>query len=379
VWGINLTNSEEIGMGFVVGCVVMLLVFAGSSVGYWQLLSGRSGNLSWFAIPLGISVTLVFGQIWGLFAAFARIKLVNKSAAEWGDGEFVGISGPLRPLKDAVVTPATGKQALAVEYSLERRVVQHTSNSNSVAYRKEVSGFLMAPSALYQRSGPIRVIGFPRPEHFESSVAGDVASLERFAKFLTKAQLTPLTLNPLAAFRAFTSVLKDDEGEVSRHFCNSDSPLSLITKTFNRAEQQLISGPQEAEDDSGAELETLIQELVREKYRITERWIPLGVNATVYGIYRKSQRAIDVGTELTALQRGEVKPGELRTNVYKGILASVLLLTFWVASAIVGHYLLVKEVREYIDPLLPTDIRRQIHEVIKGVLPEGSEVKKEWE
>ena len=379
----------------------MMVVFAGSSTFYWQLLSARPGHLSWFAIPLGLSITLIIGQVWGLISALARLSMISKSASEWNDGEFIGISGPLRPLRDPVLCPATGHQAVVVEYTLERKISQRISNSDATTYRKDVSGFLVAACAINQKSGPIKLLGFSRPEHFESAIVSDSKSIERFATFLTQAPLTPLTLDPLAAFRAFTSVMQDDDGEISRHFCNSDSPLSIIQKSLQLADAQELQESESSEPntphpeassfncradthnvdshpDMPKMIEGLINELTIGKYRIQERWIPLGSTVTVYGIYRKSKRAIDLGTELTALQRGEIKPGKLHTNIYKGIAVCIFLLSFWFMSSVAGHYLLVREVREWIDARLPAHTAQGIHGVIKSVIPEDSELHREF-
>lgn len=331
------------------GCLFMLLAWGGSAYFFWTRLDPQLEARIWIAIGLGLAVTLVLGQILALLTSIKKLAVSGKSVETWKDGELVGISGAIRPKGFAITAPASGTQAVIVEYELERRVRRKTSKGSETSYTKDISGFLMAPCGIQTKRGMVRLHGFPMMNHFSSKHYSDPAHFERMSEYLANTTYEPVTANPMKAIKELSAVYSDEDGDVLKNFVHSHS-LVRPDEWLQAAQVEDIDTEGDSERQNSIK-ERLLQDLSMNSYHVTEKIVPVGMEVTAFGTYNERAKAVDIGSGLKFATHS-LQPGELSAVARKGVIKSIFGLIFWSAVALTATYFALPEVKSFVDQQL---------------------------
>ncbi|RIL12559.1 MAG: hypothetical protein DCC75_00225, partial [Proteobacteria bacterium] len=170
------------------GCLILLLIWIVLSALYYQVLQGTElADQIWVPILYGLSGVLVIANLQGLRMVFGMRSAAKRAPHEWKAGSLVGFSGRIQAVSKALIAPFSGKEAVIIEYEIERRV----GSGKSTSMQNHFMGFLMTPCTVYSARGPVRLIGFPLLAQIHPA-SDDPYSYEKAARYLAAAKFKEL-------------------------------------------------------------------------------------------------------------------------------------------------------------------------------------------
>ena len=335
-----------------VGCIVCLVIFAGSWFGYFVFLGTTPlAGKSWLPPLLAFSLMIVVFNLWGVLLALKQKVASRKSPNEWRDGELVGICGAVsssRPL----TAPFSGKPASIVEYEISKT----TSSGDSTQKRKECFGFMMTPTSVQGMRGSARIIGFPMFAHIKGESVTGEAAYQNAGAFLMQHDFKPEPGNPLKILSEINAVLSDDDGVVDAHFGDVTLKECVLAGDYDPEELDRVTDTDDGIDDippdedfpeqpidTEAAAKRLGERLYTSGYDLTETIVAPGQTVTVFGTYRASKQAIDIGSGIANLTH-TIQRGEMSSVIGKNLRKSFIALIVWGAIAAAGHWYVGKMV-----------------------------------
>ncbi len=332
------------------GCL-FLLAFWGALALLWNerlQSSPLADQQPWTGILLGLSATIVVGNIFGLIIAVRQMRASSKTPGEWSDGDLICVSGQIRATKDAVISPLSGKYCSMVEYEMNR--FTSDENSNSIP---DFRGMLMAPSTIQTMRGAVKVVGFPLFGPDKMRLVSDDQVYKCAAEYLAKTQFKDHPKNPLKMLKDLTDVLKDNDGDVKADFKQQNASVESLEsfgsdgadhsyddegdefdEDENEDERGDSSTPAEPPSDRVARIAAGLQ---NEGYSFKEVAVENGTDVTVFGSYRAPIQAVDISGGLSNLNH-QFHFGQVSVVVGKQLRSSIFALVFWGAVFAGSHY-----------------------------------------
>lgn len=320
----------------------MLVILVAASFGYSYLLQESKFSDWWVAGLLGLSLTTVVANIWGVLQVLGQYKASNKPASQWRDRDLIGVSGRLQALRVPVTAPFSGQASTIVEYDVKR--VQHSNNSTSTV--SDYQGFLMTPCAIHSQRGALRLVGFPITSNVPLSQLSedDSAPFINAGKYLKSCKFKEHSANPLKALAELRDVLGDEDGDLKVDFISKGAQdLSGYATDLSQAESNNITevdhdktedeqdlDEQDVGDSSDAVLtdQELGQMLQSKGYLLEERCVPNGAEVTLFGTFDAKRNQIDIGSGIKNISH-QLHIGKIGPVLSRNLRRAILALIFW--------------------------------------------------
>ena len=325
------------------GCLLLLLVLAGSFYGYFQLLKGTSLEQQyWIPALLAVGAAALVGNLHGIFLALAQKSGASKSRGEWRDGDLVGLSGMIQAQRSPITAPFSGASAAIVEYSIKEKV----SGDDGAESQTEIySGFLMAPCTVQSMRGSVKLVGFPLMTRIAQETFSEDDSYRRAAEYLSKAILVTKSSNPIAAIKQLNQVLTDSDGDVKADFCSAGAKAHEVSTDVqelrNDRDDSFAGEDLEKKKLPASSMDEIFYNLKYSGLVLYENAIKNGTEVTVFGTYRAQQQALDIGSGLTNLSHS-IQLGSLTSVTTKNLGKVVLSSIIWAAIVAAGNWYVLK-------------------------------------
>jgi len=332
------------------GCLLALIVWIVSGLGNaWLLREFSFASAWWIPVALGFGTALIAANFSSLILALKQQRASGAAPSDWKDGQLVAVGGRIQALRSPLEAPFSGKRVVISEYEVRRRTAEGQSNMISLM------GFLMTSCSISTARGPVRIIGFPLMTKIkEVPLKGD-AIFERAARFLLACTFKVKPKNPLALLKELSGVLADDDGEVQAHFSEAGATgTGMLLKESDPTDDDDFEEEKDSEPNSATDLppasvsDTIpppassdsvldIARRIAAEYILVERSIDSGAEVVVFGTYRLTKRAIDVGSGITNLSH-QIQIGSLSSVTRKNISSALLALVVWGGATLYGYY-----------------------------------------
>jgi hypothetical protein len=293
----------------VKGCLALLVLMVLLGVGIHAALLFTPMAGSWgLAVLVAVLVTFVLGNVWGVGLGLQR-RLALKPPGQWQDGDFVAFSGRITAGDAALEAPASGARCPIYEYKLQRTRSQRTrttsGTSGSSTTTTAFDGMAMAPTTVVGEGFGVRLVGFPLLTSVPNQVYDDPDSLRRFAGYLLRAEIEPKPESVRGALRQLGEILADEDGIV-HHDQAAASAFDLDPFRAPALPPELAEIPElaRAAEEEGSPEGRLVEHLFDHDFSVEETVVPEGAEVTVFGTYRASDRALDVGSGLSNIKHG---------------------------------------------------------------------------
>jgi hypothetical protein len=200
------------------GCLISLIVWAGSAAAYWYFLHARLTPPADRYVPIaaGFVMMIAFAQ---LNTAFLHIREARKVGERPQDGEPITAVGRIRATGETLHAPFSGRAAVCYSYDIKDPAGTNKSRTNNYA------GFALTPSSIDTPSGAIRLLGFPVLEGFaKEQLHSDVAMINA-RSYIASTQFLDMSGMPLTTvFREMKEIFTDDDGQVRKDWRMGDDP-----------------------------------------------------------------------------------------------------------------------------------------------------------
>jgi hypothetical protein len=295
------------------GCLLLLLTFAGTAVAEWVYFPEHLATHRWpGTLLLAFLVMLTAAAIGSLGSWFVRLRLGRKSPQLWRDGEFVAVSGELRPLREPLRAPASQTEAVIYNFQVYRPAETGTKSftPESRKARVDAGSLGMAPCAVYTQSGAVRLVGLPTLVRFpQQSYEGDKERRSAALHMASQEWRRGEAFSLLAVEEALR-MYATDAPAAQQNYMNPYCQLPLVVAP-DSGEGSNASRPRRdpAEiEDLAARIHRLLKQ---QRARLDETVVEPGTVVTAFGHYSASVGAVDVGDGLRQWKR-LLEPGDFQ-------------------------------------------------------------------
>ena len=316
-------------------CLLVLVVWLlAGAANAWLLRESSAASEWWVPVGLGFGTAVIYANLTSLCLAFKQWRASSRSPNEWSDGQLVGVSGRIQPLRTPLEGPFSGKRIVLAEYEVKRST---TGDEGGAAI--PFMGFVMTPCSVSTTRGPVRIVGFPLLVNFPSTKLDLTKAIPRAARFLRSCQFKEKPKNPLTVLKEISMVLSDEDGEVAAHFSDSKYAASILTPSDSVEFDEV-----ETTEDESASIPEPVRASVEEiadklsaQFSLDEKSIESGAEVAVFGTYLQAKKAIDVGSGMSNLSH-QIQLGSIGALVAKNFRSALLALLFWGALTGYGYY-----------------------------------------
>jgi hypothetical protein len=189
---------------------------------------------SWLKIVI-ISLLMMIPLliIHGVLANRKEVALLRRSESPTlKDGERVALTGYIRPLQEAVMSPFTKKECIGYAY----KVSTVAGSGKNRVQRTEYSGTVQVPSVIRTNMMEVRLLGFIQGEEATyDEVEGDQAIVQNAYEYLSSRQFKPKINSLSQAWKTAKNLITDNDGSICEEVKIVDAPLDLSGRTFEES------------------------------------------------------------------------------------------------------------------------------------------------
>jgi hypothetical protein len=190
---------------------------------------------SWLKVVIIAAVMMIpVAIIHGVLANRKEIALLRQSGnPTLKDGERVALTGYIRPMQEAVLSPFTKKQCIGYAYKVSTVV----GSGKSRVQRTEYSGTVQVPSVIRTNMMEVRLLGFIEGEEtaYDEMQEGDQAIVQNAYEYLSNRQFKPKINSFSEAWKTAKNLITDNDGSICEEFKIVDAQLDLSGRTFEES------------------------------------------------------------------------------------------------------------------------------------------------
>jgi hypothetical protein len=210
---------------FVLFCVLYNFLIA-------KFFPGENSSLRVGIISLLMMIPMVI--IHGIFWNGKEISLLRKSDnPALKDGERVALTGYIRPLQEALISPFTKKQCVGYSY----RVTRSSGSGKSRTQHTEYSGTLQVPSVIRTNMMEVRVLGLieGEDETYDELEGDNTGIFQSAEEYLSSREFPTKPKNLSEALSTAKRLITDNDGSILEEFRYNDAPVDVSGRTLEES------------------------------------------------------------------------------------------------------------------------------------------------
>jgi hypothetical protein len=298
------------------GCLLALAFWAALSSGYYVFLGELFESPASSIVPLVLGFLTMcclgaWGNAWTACRDLARLRRASEGTRP-RDGQIIAVSGPIRPLHQALPTPFTHRSCVLCEYDIQRPA----AGGSDAAPGSYYSGFMMIPCAIHTEHGPVPLLGFPLVEKYTETLRRDPQSSLNAREFLRNTTFEDRSgLKFVSIMSIFGELWSDADGMIFKNMRFTKKtidelyPPEMLERLQQGAALETIQSSEidhanddladkdiddEEFDDDVIEKDAndpAVQQnatlALQSPPRLMEKYVPINDEVTVFGVYQE--------------------------------------------------------------------------------------------
>lgn len=286
------------------GCLLALGLWAGLSYGYFVWLGEIFEAPASYIVPIIVGFLTMcclgaWGNAWTAWRDLARLRQAQDGTLPRG-GQVIAVSGPIQPITQALPTPFRYLDCVLCEYDIQRPFSGNTSPDSSPG--SFFAGFMMIPCAVHTERGPVPLFGFPLVDKYAEVLCNGAAATANASQFLRSTHFEDRSgLKIVSVMSVFGELWSDADGMIFKNmrFTKSTAddlyPPTVMQHLAEQAPQERLPPSDDLSDEEyeaaeeafDREAEEIIAASSPRPPRLIEKYIPVGEEVTVFGVYQE--------------------------------------------------------------------------------------------
>jgi len=340
------------------GCLLALLLWASLAYGYYLWLGEIFESPASYIVPIVVGFLTMcclgaWGNAWTAWRDLARLRRANDGTLP-RNGQIIAVSGPIRPINQALPTPFTHRSCVICEYDIQRPAAGGSDTSPGSYY----AGFMMIPCAIHTERGPVPLLGFPLVDKYSEVLRRDPQSSVNACEFLRNMTFEDRSgLKFVSIMSIFGELWSDADGMIFKNMRFTKKsiedlyPPTMLTRLQQAAadspqsksveDQELEDDGVESDDNDDPALQQNAVAAMQSPPRLLEKYIPINEEVTVFGVYQEMTGGIGPTHRggkpsrlfrRTAAAQAQVSRRSITSNLVGGVIGFLVIHLFLFAG-----------------------------------------------
>jgi hypothetical protein len=293
------------------GCLLALSLWAALSYGYFVFVGEIFPEPATYIVPIVVGFSTMCGlgalcNAWTAWRDLARLRRAQNGTLPRG-GQVIAVSGLIHPAQQALPTPFRHLDCVLCEYDIQLPYASNTNPDSSPG--SYFSGFMMIPCAIHTERGPVPLFGFPLVDKYVEAVCPGAAAASNASQFLRNTQFEDRSgLKIVSVMTIFSELWSDADGMIFKNMRFTKNTADDLYPLTDQVEAESVAAERlptaDDEDDADAALVTDREETFDREAeeirstisprlpRLIEKYIPVGEEVTVFGVYQEMSGGI---------------------------------------------------------------------------------------